>query len=64
MHSAIHYYTADQRNNDAIRQARRNPVPARPPRTLDEHASRYGRLAALTRRLPRPHALRAVLHRL
>jgi hypothetical protein len=62
VNSAIHYYTADQRNADAIREARRNPVPARPPRRLDEAAPRRGGLAAL-RRLIRPHALRTVLSR-
>jgi hypothetical protein len=63
VNSAIHYYTAEQRNADAIREARRNPVPALPPRPLDEAAPRRGGLAAALRRLTRPHALRTVLNR-
>jgi hypothetical protein len=63
MHSSIHNYTAAQRHADAIRAARRDPVPARPPRLRDDRAERSGLLATLTRRLPGSHALRAVPHR-
>jgi hypothetical protein len=61
VNSAIHYYTAAQRNDDAIREARRAP---RPGRAFREPAARPGLAAVLARRLTRPpDALRAVFHR-
>jgi hypothetical protein len=60
VNSAIHHYTAAQRNADAIRQARRAPRAAR---TAAEPAVHRGITAVLARRLARPHALRAVFDR-
>jgi hypothetical protein len=62
MHSSIHLYIATERHNSAIRDARRTPVPPPPP--LDDPPASRGLVAILTRRLPRSHALRTVLHRL
>ena len=42
MNSAIHYYTAAQRNADAIREARRLPLPPRPVRYPGEPTQRRG----------------------
>ena len=64
MHSSVHLYIATERHNSAVREARRNPVPTCPPRPLDDPGSSRGLVATLTGRLPRPHALRTVLHRL
>ncbi|HEX7581567.1 MAG TPA: hypothetical protein VF321_00650 [Gaiellaceae bacterium] len=63
MNSAIHYYTAAQRNADAIRDARRPPLPPRPVRYPGDPTPRRGLIAVLTRRLARPHTQRSVLFR-
>jgi hypothetical protein len=61
MNSAIHQYSAAQRHTDAIREARRNPPPRAPQAPLAAApAPRFGLIAALTRRIARPHALRPV----
>jgi hypothetical protein len=60
MNSAVNYYTAAQRHTDAIREARRNPVPPRP---VQEPPARQGLSAVLARRLRRPSALRLAFHR-
>jgi hypothetical protein len=58
MNSAIHQYSAAQRHTDAIREARRNPQRVR--RAAAPAPPRFGLIAALTRRIARPHALRPV----
>ena len=63
MNSQIYFYLATQRHADAIREARGYPLPARPPRQLDEAAGRSGRLSAALSRLTRSHALRTVPNR-
>jgi hypothetical protein len=42
MNSAIHYYTAAQRNADAIRESRRLPLPPRPVRVPGDPTPRRG----------------------
>jgi hypothetical protein len=64
MNPALSHMVAVERNAEAIRVARRNPVLLRPPRPPAEPASRRGLVAAFTRRLSRPHALRTESHRL
>jgi len=63
MNSAIHYYTSAQRNADAIREARRNPVPALPRRPVEDPAPRRGLIGVLARRLTHPHTQRTVSFR-
>jgi hypothetical protein len=55
MNSAIHQYSAAQRHSDAIREARRNPQRVR--QVVAPAPPRLGRIAALARRIARPHAL-------
>ncbi|MDX6467193.1 MAG: hypothetical protein QOI27_2233 [Gaiellaceae bacterium] len=55
MNSAINYYSAAQRHDDAIREARRNPVLVRPAAAVDESQPR--RTVLLARRARRRLAL-------
>jgi hypothetical protein len=53
MNSAINYYSAAQRHTDAIREARRNPLPVIPPPPAHEPDGWRGPAAVLARRARR-----------